>query len=343
MRVLKRQANSKQCVILSEKPTHKLCSFKQCEKGYWIFPRFGQISELLTENLGVVQWIASLQESHVNRTLWLAKDVERKMTETFGPICRELLGKWSQESLWWKTCQVSLLDRNHTDFKSWENSNTWVIASQGLLYRLKKLGLPIDEIEDLSSGLWPTPNCADAFTGNLKSTQQKEGSKHSLTLSRAVFKTPSVMDAVDIPLRKDATATRSITLAQQMTKFPTPRAQDSKGCGRPGSKSHDHMLEKKYLCAVVHYPTPRASDSTGGYVTTEKTQKGYRSINKSGLEKGAKLQDAMRLESGKPHGKLNPQFVEWLMGVQIGRTELRLEGTRSCHKLLKELQKKYSR
>lgn len=32
----------------------------------------------------------------------------------------------------------------------------------------------------------PTPMVSDTFTGNLKSTQQKEGSLHSVTLPQAI-------------------------------------------------------------------------------------------------------------------------------------------------------------
>ena len=46
------------------------------------------------------------------------------------------------------------------------------------------------------SGNWPTPTCSDAFTDNLKSAQQKEGSMHSVNLSQAVkmFPTPTATD-----------------------------------------------------------------------------------------------------------------------------------------------------
>jgi hypothetical protein len=61
--------------------------------------------------------------------------------------------------------------------------------------------------------------------------------------------------------------------------WPTPRASEYKGVGPLNSKSHQHMLEKRYLCAVVQ----------------DKEQK---------------------------TGKLNPQWVEWLMGFPVGHTDL---------------------
>ena len=46
------------------------------------------------------------------------------------------------------------------------------------------------------SGNWPTPTCADAFTDKLKSSQQQEGSMHSVNLSQAVkmWPTPTSRD-----------------------------------------------------------------------------------------------------------------------------------------------------
>jgi hypothetical protein len=44
---------------------------------------------------------------------------------------------------------------------------------------------------------WPTPTCSDVYTGNLKSSQQKEGSMHSVTLPQAVkmWGTPKSQDS----------------------------------------------------------------------------------------------------------------------------------------------------
>ena len=43
---------------------------------------------------------------------------------------------------------------------------------------------------------WPNPTCSDVYTGNLKSTQQKPGSMHSVTLPQAVamWPTPKCQD-----------------------------------------------------------------------------------------------------------------------------------------------------
>jgi hypothetical protein len=49
-------------------------------------------------------------------------------------------------------------------------------------------------LAETPSGNWPTPTCADIYTDNMKSTQQKVGSMHSVSLSQAVqmWPTPTV-------------------------------------------------------------------------------------------------------------------------------------------------------
>jgi hypothetical protein len=53
------------------------------------------------------------------------------------------------------------------------------------------------------SGNWPTPTCADAFTDKLKSSQQQEGSMHSVNLSQAVkmFPTPTATNTKAVHMR----------------------------------------------------------------------------------------------------------------------------------------------
>ena len=53
------------------------------------------------------------------------------------------------------------------------------------------LSLAVKLVANTPSGNWPTPTCADAFTDKLKSSQQQEGSMHSVNLSQAVKMWPT--------------------------------------------------------------------------------------------------------------------------------------------------------
>jgi hypothetical protein len=110
----------------------------------------------------------------------------------------------------------------------------------------------------------------------------------------------------------------------------------------------------------ISWPTPTACDTEGGISMDVKTNgKRFYRENKDGVKWGVKLRDAVNAEESwptpraseykdcgpvgsksqvhmekrsylcakvkdpdKPIGKLNPEWVEWLMGVPIGLTEL---------------------
>jgi hypothetical protein len=75
------------------------------------------------------------------------------------------------------------------------------------------------------------------------------------------------------------------------------------------------------------WPTARSSDAEGGRIKTEKTEKGFRSKReKSDQYFGAKLRDAAEMEK-PPSMKLNPNWVEQLMGLPVGWTQLPTEWT----------------
>lgn len=54
------------------------------------------------------------------------------------------------------------------------------MMQSGTAYRLQPL---VRHIRETGSGSWPTPTVADTYTDRLESSQQEEGSRHSLSLS----------------------------------------------------------------------------------------------------------------------------------------------------------------
>jgi hypothetical protein len=97
---------------------------------------------------------------------------------------------------------------------------------------------------------WPTPVASDAWTGDLKSTQQTEGSRHSLNLSTA----------------------------------------------------------------VQNWPTPTYGKLAGG-------SGGFNQIEELYLTGQVTLEEKKAMQAGNG-GRLNPTWVEWLMGFPTGWTDL---------------------
>ena len=129
----------------------------------------------------------------------------------------------------------------------------------------------------------------------------------------------------------------------QMQNWPTPRAQESTESyetlskRKAGAMNMTAMVklhgppapEKSNTSGKNHgsWPTARSSDAEGGRIKTEKTEKGFRSKReKSDQYFGAKLRDAAEMEK-PPSMKLNPNWVEQLMGLSTGWTDLGCWGT----------------
>jgi hypothetical protein len=158
-----------------------------------------------------------------------------------------------------------------------------------------------------------------------------------------------------------------VDLQSAVQLWPTPGNNEWKGTGPEGSKSHQHMLDRKYLCAAVTDGPPRPdSPSTNGksrellwrspsvqepgvkaerlegevgsrmydketgrpaqHGLTQQVAKQFRtpSVPNGGRQRKAKVREsgARSLELNEQlQGKLNPAWVEQLMGLPAGWTD----------------------
>ena len=135
---------------------------------------------------------------------------------------------------------------------------------------------------------WPSPTCSDVYTGNLKSTQQKPGSMHSVTLPQAV------------------------------AMWPTPDAN----CGNRGTqpewkpvRDSGHTASYTINQAVRDsWPTPNASDDRDrGNLSNPCVQR------RAEIGKQLMLSQVVDPNSGA----LNPDWVSWLMGWPIGWADVK--------------------
>lgn len=225
------------------------------------------------------------------------------------------------------------------DFFSIAYCRTWprfgTLAS-GRLYQLPTLERPIAAIASGSSVStnWPTATASDVHTDNLASSQQKDGSMHSVTLPQAVNRPWATPRAEDGERGKGSQFHGLPEMVRDETSWPTPRASEHKGVGPIGSKSHAHMLARDYLSAVVqeaeHSGPPRpdsgppvqASPSIPGNPpgSSWPTPTGDDANNVT-RESGA-FQSLPRTVQTQTTGKLNPSWVETLMGLPQGHTQI---------------------
>ena len=90
--------------------------------------------------------------------------------------------------------------------------------------------------------------------------------------------------------------------------LPTPVASDANG-------THGGNMHGSLRTYVHMWPTPTARDCKGANSPEH-------FVNGTGRKHVDQLANRVAIEENFPHGQLNPEWVEWLMGFPIGWTEL---------------------
>ena len=217
------------------------------------------------------------EDSHASRFPLPGSGEARRMTVTSGQ-------KWSGLSR--SSGPLGWLEKTLLESSIWHSTLcylTWVPKATPHGHFLFQLRASVPHTRDTGQQSWPTPTAADSYTGNLKSTQQKPGSRHSVNLSDAV------------------------------RMWPTQKASDCNGSGPAGSKSAEHDLMKGHLKGAVMYPTPTVGSLCGGKHAQE-------SVQKLADEEIITQEEFRSMQAGNG-GQLNPEWVEWLMGFPIGWTD----------------------
>jgi len=115
-----------------------------------------------------------------------------------------------------------------------------------------------------------------------------------------------------------------LTKEKESTSWPTPSARDHKGASGWGRQERKGFPKDTLPNAITNWPTPSAHEARLGYQDRSDP-------NKKGTQES--LTTVIVNKAGGRSvctGHLNPDWVEWLMGVPIGWTELGCWGTESC-------------
>jgi hypothetical protein len=183
--------------------------------------QFGMMFKPLMESRGEELLMSYLADFRAKTSAKLEKELElAENGQECGRRWQGLLAKYDQDTHSLRTVQCSLLEDLNECLQIWP---AWGSMRNGECWEQTMLEHPTSEKEfglsekipnnlnffhtpnttgidggsnsrkalkkrlaETPSGNWPTPTCSDIYTGNLKSTQQKEGSMHSVTLPQAV-------------------------------------------------------------------------------------------------------------------------------------------------------------
>lgn len=239
-----------------------------------------------TANLGVLKWISSLEASPASHIQVLASYLEKKTQETYGRTLKESLARFDLVCYSWRTFQTSIIQLPPQSLENWPK---WGMTRRGVLYALPTLERPIGEPDGSS---WPTPT-VNQVTRNYnepieKYLQRVEDYKQGKTKGK-----PGVSLGVKVRMM-----------------LPTPTANEAQKAGLYKKGQMGNSLVAKAKRGEL-FPTPTAREPNdvglnldrGRYSNDTLTRK---VSNQEGLKNG---------------GRLNPEWVEWLMGWPIGWTD----------------------
>lgn len=298
-----------------------------------------------------------LGDSHVNHSQLQEKEKEQMTIDTSGMKLLE-----SSENVNRNILLAKMLKALLTSKTAWYSDRCKLIwkkkvsKSNVLLYQLQASVLGIKEKEfGLSDVMYPTPTQDSASE---RTKKYKQGGIPLTMAVRQMYPTPKASgqeNAESLIKRKGWKKASQHNLTAFVQMYPTPSAscqmdvvappetvqQNSKGWSvtrvgtgtKFGAKLNDvvNKIEKMY-------PTPMARD--------------HKDINFNNTWKlGNKAQPTMArkvLKDNKPGGKLNPNFVEFLMGypmnwTKIEPTESKVLETQSSHKSLEKSEKQLSK
>jgi len=263
--------------------------------------------------------------------------VSKALAAAFGLSSPVLLGNLDPDSFLLKTSQASLFQEQCPEWsESWPDLGMW---ESGAVYELQSSALRTSESACSSSrtltdrhykphdlvtatDTWRTPDAPGS--GGPRNRQRSIGNGHQVTIAEQAehWGTPNAHPRTFDPRQVDS----GIQLANQVDQWQTP-ATDSFP-SRGGDRKDEMGLDQQ----ARHFPSPAARD----YRTPNKLS--YR--DRGGSTKGEQLQNFVEhrfpsppdlpTNDGQPSSpntptsprRLNPRFVEWLMGFPIGWSEL---------------------
>ena len=283
---------------------------KRWKKGDYVQHLCGLMPKPSLHQSFVEKYTASLPDIPVSRSVARGSEKEKKTQGTYGHISESTSG---QLDLFGAFSKMS------KDTPRWgygESCPIWkkrVIDARGAYSQRKKLALHTNGNECSS---WGTPKEQDSRAASWDRGKSNLGEQvHGL--AKKNWATPQASDHVEGARTAKESNQKCLGRDLNQMKHAGPPAQEKSSTSGKNQGS---------------WPTARSSDAEGGRIKTERTEKGFRSKReKSDQYFGAKLRDAAEMEK-PPTMKLNPNWVEQLMGLPIGWTDLGSWGMELSHK-----------
>lgn len=248
--------------------------YNRWNKVAWLQLLFSRILKPSMQSHFEDEYTASLAVIRANPSATQGNVKELKTQDTFGRIYEKLC---IQLDLFGASLKTSKATSTWDMEKFTEAFAIWVTSLRQEYLARRRLALHTREKDSSSSRLmnWPTATTTDVHTANLKSSQQKEGSMHSVTFPKAVAKnwsTPRVGGQESYKTRlargKDLGLQGEVEIMNEMKSntWATPQVFDTVDSVRHPNERSEKANKGgcKNLREQVHFPnwaTPNTMDS----------------------------------------------------------------------------------
>ena len=337
---LRLEMNTDVCVTSSGKPMQRPLLWRGWKTRSWIGRLSGTISRPLMADVGVDEWISSLGVIRANRSVSPAADLVSAIRVTCGPIYDALSEKYGRHSVFSRTSLSTLTMDLMPSAPTFENSDTeWKTIKASLrsdcLARRKWARRTGGN--GYSSSLWPTATANDDNKSpeahRAMKARMKGGPRNTITSLQVAaqdWQTPAAFST------RDSNVPGQTKLCIQAKEWATPNVPNG-GRVNPVGTSETGMApdgSKKQIGLenqAREWPTPNTGDGTRGRQEPDgkrdlllDTESRDFAISHQGQETTELGQQCLEGVPSSPQRsqrrRLNPYFVEWLMGWPIGWT-----------------------
>jgi len=259
-------------------------------------------------------------------------------TDTSGQKCLDSLKKSNPSSLLERMCRDLLTSK--TAWSSDRCKMTWKVKVSKSNVSLYQLQASVLGTKDSESGLWLTPSTMDI------SQRSPDAMRKRIEMRKKTGRTsiPPGSLSEQVQTGRPTKDMREVMDMETMKMYPTPRASGQEDAETLIKRKGEKAASQHNLTAHMQmFPTPSAScqmDVVAPPETVKQNSSGW-SVTRvgTGTKFGAKLNDVVNKVNQpiEPGGKLNPTFVEFLMGfpenwTKIEQAESKVSETQSSHK-----------
>ena len=292
------------CVQSSGNPTPQAYCALDKMTDFSRLSRFGMTYKPLTESRGEELLMSFRAGFHAKTLVQPEKELElQEKDPQCGNTWPALLGRYNQDTHSWRTAQCSLFEDLEL---SWETFPKWGMTVSGELYQLPAL---VQDTRETESGLWLTPSTVDIPTRSQESMEKRFAYREKI--GRHGVGAGCLSEQVEWSGEGHPIG----YMTQSM--WPTPKCSDSRHAisrhiTDPDGRWIGNLGE--VVMSLETFPTPMASDNRDRGNMESASVKRRLAIGK---------QVSLGQSVSPISGRLNPTWVEWLMGWPLGWTDLK--------------------